>query len=292
MSGVLNSVNTNYGAMVALQSLNTTSMQLTNVQNQVSTGYRVSSAVDDGAAFAVAQSVRANVAGLTSANQQLGNVQGLLGVTTSALTSVSNLMQNMQGVLVKLSDQTVTGTQRSQYAAQYSSMLQNVQTYVVNATYNGRTLIGNFSSASLKAQEGQFGSLTTIVNGQGGTYGIKTFSGSVFYNAITFSALVGSSTAAVSLSKLLTAGGTFTTQLNSIGTQLNTYGNATNFVTNQVTYNSNIINALNSGLGALVDANMAQESASLQSLQIKQQLGTSALSIADQAPSMLLKLFP
>ena len=83
---------------------------------------------------------------------------------------------------------------------------------------------------------------------------------------------------------MLTATGTFINQLNSLGTALNAYGAATNYITNQVSYNSDKITALNTGLGSLVDADLAQESALLQSLQIKQQLGTQALSIANQAP--------
>jgi hypothetical protein len=75
----LNSVNTNLGAMVALQSLNRTNEALNTTQKRVSTGYRVSDAKDDGAAFAVAQSVRADVAGLTAANEQLGGVKGGAG---------------------------------------------------------------------------------------------------------------------------------------------------------------------------------------------------------------------
>ena len=72
---------------------------------------------------------------------------------------------------------------------------------------------------------------------------------------------------------------------------MNTYGAATNYVTNQETFNSNKITSLNDGLGALVDANLAQESAQLQALQIRQQLGTQALSIANQSPQSLLSLF-
>src|SRR3954453_6518510 len=74
----LNSVNTNYGAMVALASLNSTSSQLAKAQKAISTGYNVADASDDGAAYAVAQRVRSDVGALGSANQQLGNVQGLL----------------------------------------------------------------------------------------------------------------------------------------------------------------------------------------------------------------------
>jgi len=73
---------------------------------------------------------------------------------------------------------------------------------------------------------------------------------------------------------------------------MNTYGNLTNQINSQITYNQNKMDALSNGLGALVDANMAAESATLQSLQIQQQLATSSLSIADQSPSLLTKLFP
>jgi flagellin len=80
-------------------------------------------------------------------------------------------------------------------------------------------------------------------------------------------------------------------KVNSLGTELNTYGAAVNYVTNQITYNSDKMTAMQNGLGALVDANLAQESAMLTSLQIRQQLGTQALQIANQAPTSLLSLF-
>ncbi len=72
----LNSINTNYGAMVALQSLNATTTALSATQKQISTGYRVADASDDGAAYAVAQRVRSDVGALGSANEQLGNAGG------------------------------------------------------------------------------------------------------------------------------------------------------------------------------------------------------------------------
>src|SRR6202171_1092878 len=106
----INSVQTNNSAMVALQTLNYTNSQLQNVQKQVSTGFRVADAVDDGAAYAVAQGIRSTIGALTSANQQLGSVQGLLSTTMSGLNNVSNMMQSMRTVLVKLSDTTTTGS--------------------------------------------------------------------------------------------------------------------------------------------------------------------------------------
>ncbi|MBN9466477.1 MAG: flagellin, partial [Brevundimonas sp.] len=56
-----NSINTNYGASVALQSLNKTAAQLETTQNRINTGMKVSSAKDNGAIFAIATTQRANM---------------------------------------------------------------------------------------------------------------------------------------------------------------------------------------------------------------------------------------
>src|SRR3984957_16355036 len=107
MSGGINSVQTNAGAMIALQSLEKTNSELAVTEKQVSTGYRVADSTDDGAAYAIAQGVRSTVGALTSANQQLGGVQGLLSTTQSSLNDVSNTMASMRDVLVQLSSESV-----------------------------------------------------------------------------------------------------------------------------------------------------------------------------------------
>ena len=280
----LNSVNTNSGAMIALQSLNRTNSQLAATQKQISTGYRVADATDDGAAYAVAQSVRSTVGALTSANQQLGTVQGLLSTTQSSLNDVSNTMASMRDVLVKLADSDVSGTQRTQYSAQYNSLLANVKTFIQDAGYNGKTLIGNITGSS-----GTFARVATVRNETGASYGLATFSGSALYGSITFTSTVMGGSASVAA--LLTTTGTFMNQMNSVGSGLNTVGSETNYVSHQISYNSDKMDALNTGLGSLVDADLAKESAALQALQIRQQLGTQALSLANQAPQTLLSLF-
>jgi len=284
MSGTINSVITNSGAMIALESLDKTNSQLNSVQKQVSTGYRVADATDDGAAFAVAQSVRSTVGALTSANQQLGGVQGLLSTTQSGLTDISNTMASMRDVLIKLSDSTVEGNERTQYEDQYKSLLGNVQSFIEDANYNGKTLIGNITGSS-----GTFGSIAVVRNENAATYGIATFGGSELYGSIAFTStqLNGASTVAA----LISATGTFINQQNAVGTALNAIGSSVNYVNNQISYNNDKIDSLNSGLGALVDADLAKESALLQSLQIQQQLGTQALTLANQAPQTLLSLF-
>lgn len=282
----LNSVNTNYGAMVALESLNKTTSELTKTQKAISTGYRVADASDDGAAYAVAQRIRSDVGAITSANQQLGNVQGLLSTTSSALNDVSHTMSSARNVLVKLADSNIQGAERTGYIQQYNSLVANIKTFFQDANYSGKTLIGNISGSA-----GSFSRVAVIRNENGATYGIGTFSGAAFLGSVSFTStqLGGAGTVASLIGTAATA--TFMNQLNALGAAMSTYGAATNYVTNQVSYNSDKIDALNSGLGSLVDADLAKESALLQSLQIKQQLGTQALAISDQAPQTLLSLF-
>src|SRR5882724_10780660 len=177
----INSVNTNNSAMVALQSLNYTNSALQSVQKRVSTGFRVADAVDDGAAYAIAQGIRSTVGALTSANQQLGSVQGLLSTTMSGLNNISNMMSSMRAVLVKLSDSSTTGTDRTNYTKQYQSMLSNVKTFVQDANYNGKTLIGDLTGSN-----GTFARVAVARNDTGSSYGISTFGGSAMFGSIAF----------------------------------------------------------------------------------------------------------
>ena len=284
----LNSVNTNMGAMVALQSLESTQSQLAITQKQISTGYRVADSTDDGAAYAIAQAVRSNVGALTSANQQLGNTQGLLQTTQTALNNVSNTMASMRDVLVHLSDSSLTSTQISDYQTQYSQLLKNVRNDLIDSTYNGKSLIGD-----LKASNGTTGTASGLaipIDESGNTYGVASYSGSALYASLAkFSTASGAT--AVGFLDTTTASGGLSFLQNDLATQLNKIGSSINFVNNQTTYNNNKIDALNSGLGSLVDADLAKESAQLTALQIRQQLGTQALSLANQAPQSLLSLF-
>jgi flagellin len=286
----INSVNTNVGAMIALQSLNKTNHDLAATEKRISTGQRVADSTDDGAAYSVAQTVRSTIGSLGAANQQLGNVQGLLSTTQSGLNDISNTMASMREVLVKLTDGNVSGSQRANYVSQYSSLLANVKTFIQDSGYNGKSLIGDIG--------GTKSTVNVVRNETGATYSIASFSGSAVYSslvAVTGAAGAGTNAAgSISTTRakaVIAAAGSFINQMNSVNGELNTIGSATNYVMNQVKFNSNKIDSLNTGLGSLVDADLAKESAQLQALQIRQQLGTQALSLANQAPQTLLSLF-
>ncbi|MCO6416685.1 flagellin [Siccirubricoccus sp. KC 17139] len=273
----LNSVNTNIGAKVALHSLNRTTTELEATQKRISTGYRVADAQDDGAAFAVAERVRGDIAATTSANEQLGGAKGLLDVSNAALENVSSSLQKLKTLTVKLADGTLTDDQRTQYQASVKEITNNIKSFINDASYNGTNIT-----------DGTKTSIDVITNGQGDRYTITGFDGlTSIFNAVSgFNAYTAGSAAAA-----LTATGVLTNTIATTLTQLNNFGSYSNYIEAKIDYNKAKIDAQEGGLGALVDADLAKESAKLQALQIRQQLGTQALSIANQAPQTLLSLF-
>jgi flagellin len=320
-----NSVNTNRQAVFALQSLNLTNSELGGVQKRVSTGFRVADARDDGGAFAVAQAVRSDVAGVTAVGEQLGGTRGILSTTFAALSTVSDTMKQVRAVLTRLADGSVTGTSREQYEEQYKLLTTQVATFIDDAYYNGRTLLTTDG-----AQGG--GNITSIRNESGGTFTIEAVDGDAmkldpdafvltteeiddltglaetnytdaaadddpewddltdaqqqtFIDAEILNVKVQRATDAIQ------PGGSFDEVDGLVSTALNQFGAQMQFVENQITYNSKKIDALNDGLGALVDADLAKESSKLQALQTRQQLGIQTLGIANQGPQVLLSLF-
>ena len=299
----LNSVNTNVGAQVALQSLNKTSTELQASQKRISTGYRVADATDDGAAFAVAQRVRADVQALTTVNQQLGNAKGLVGTALSGLSSLSDSLKTAKGLLVQIADSSISQTQRDQYVASYKTLVSQVANTVDSSTYNGQSLLG-------KAAGAVAGTSKNVINNEDGATSTLN-SADVSGLANTLAGLIGSTfsrtTAGVDSFGSVTAGADLTAAASalsgtsgatafvsaqiSLANQLNQTGADQKFLEATINFNSSKIDSLNAGLGALVDTDLSKESANLQSLQIRQQLGTQALSLANQAPQSLLSLF-
>ena len=277
-----NSINTNAGAVVALQSLNRTNAQLDVAQKRVSTGYRVADARDDGGAFAVAQKVRGDIAGVTSANEQLGAARGLLDVTLSGLNRVSDTMATVRGVVVKLADNNVDGALRDAYVAQYDLLRTQVASFINDSTYNGVSLVGKSSIGGGTAAAGT--DIAVIRNEVGDALTITGQAIDIFdLDAAADVTDVADATTYLKTGLALIE--------EAVNNALNTYGNASKSVVNQIGFNGDKIDALEAGLGALIDADLAKESARLQSLQIRQQLGATALSAANTAPQFLLSLF-
>ena len=266
-----NSVNTNVGAIVALQSLNKTNSQLESVQKRVSTGFRVNDAIDDGAAFAVAQGLRSDVKGLEAVNERLASSKGLLSVTQDALAKISDTLGEARKVLVKLADGALSTDERAQYNSDYAALKTEVTNFVAQADFNNQNLLDDATNIAIIYDQdgGQF--TLTGQNTQGG--------------------IAAGMAAAATATAAVTQLGALDTFATAVGTSLSTVGGFIRSVSNQDTFLKVVKDATVNGIGSIVDADLAKESATLQSLQIRQQLGTQALSIANQGPSILLSLF-
>ena len=298
----LNSVNTNVAAQVALQSLNATNSSLQATQKRISTGFRVADATDDGAAFAVAQKVRADVGSLQTVNQQLGSAKGLVGTAVTSLTNISDSVTQAKSLLVDIANTSISADQRAQYVTSYKNLVTQVANSVDGAVYNGQSLLGSASgstAASLTVINSSTGTSSTLSAEDSSTLAntLASLIGATFSRSAsgvdTFTAGAdGASQTAASTALSTTTGATsFAALQTTVLNHLNQAGADSNLLDSTISFNSSKIDSLNAGLGALIDADLSKESANLQSLQIRQQLGTQSLSLANQAPQALLSLF-
>ena len=277
----MSSINTNMGAMLALQSLTRTNEALGQVQKRVSTGFRVADAKDDGGAFAVAQIVRGDSASLTAVNEQLGGVRGLMDVSLTALGQVSKTMIEVRSVLTRLADGTISTEARNQYNQQYAQLRAQITNFINDAEYSGHNLLTGVSPTDdivmLRNESANSADLYTLP-----ALGPNT----------NFIVAAGPFATDADARAALTPGtGDFNVVNGAINDAMNRLGSDARYLDAQITYNSNKIDAMEGGLGSLIDADLAKESAKLQALQIRQQLGTQTLSIANQAPQFLTSLF-
>jgi flagellin len=274
---VSGSINTNVGAMVALRNLQNTNNDLSATQKRISTGLNVADAYDDGASYAVAQGLRSDISALGAVNERLAVGKGMIDVAVKAGESISETMGSLRNVLLKLADEAVTGEARTNYQTEFTALKDDIKAFISSADYNGVNLI-KASAADQKIISGISGAATEVitVNAADLDAGIVTELGAV-------------PTTAAAAQTLLGAG--FKDASNKLNATLNTLGADARRISNQIKFNNARADATNTGLGAIVDADLAKESAKLQSLQTKQQLGVQSLSIADQSPQVLLGLF-
>jgi flagellin len=273
-----NSINTNVGAMVALRNLASTNRDLSVVQDRVSTGQRVSNAKVDASVFSVGQGLRADIKSYEAVATALASGKGVLSVAISAATSMSDLMQDVKAKIVQLADDSLTTQQRGTYEDDLESMVGQLRNFVSRAEYNSQNIIGT-GAADISVVRGVDGTALTIRSQT-----LETQLG-------TFSATAVAIASAASAQGALSANGAWQTFFDDIGTALGELGADNRSIEMQLTFNQSVADAVTEGLGALVDADLAKESAKLQALQTKQQLGIQTLSIANAAPNVLLGLF-
>ncbi|MFO1016458.1 MAG: flagellin [Hyphomonadaceae bacterium] len=417
----MTSVNTNYGALVALQSLNQTTKDLSEVQQRVNTGLKVSSAKDNGAVFAIAEGQRARVASLGAVMDGIDRATSVIDVGLSAGEAIGDILKQMKEKSVAAQATDLSTDQRAALQADFNALRNQVDQIANAATFNGSNLV---NGANLTGGAAPFTVMTT--DGAGGGAGRYTLNGIAFNDgsgnefsssaqlddatgltigandALEFSITNGNETTTFTIDVEATdtiqtfvdrvgtasngrvtasyddqtgvisysanedftvtftdgtaaaddtglldgtngTGGTSMTQVVAPGSgsneltvsgfdfRLGAAGQALATVTSsldistaaggeaasaaidtaitalnrdlatmgaqskaldvQQSFLGKLSDSIEAGIGNLVDADLAKESARLQALQVKQQLGAQALSIANSAPSIVLSFF-
>ncbi|MGQ3040456.1 MAG: flagellin [Brevundimonas sp.] len=273
-----NSVHTNTAAAIALQNLSNTNNRLGDVQSRISTGLKVQGAKDNAAIWAIAQNQRADVGALGAVKQSLDRATSIADVALSAGESISDLLNQLKEKVTAANDPSLKTQSRELLDADFKALLKAIQSAVDNASFDGGNILNGSLTNGIQflanADASAFVTLTSVD---------LTLSGSIIELSLSDSLLTVSG-ATAALSKLDNSIGQLNAALGEIGSQGKQISAHSTFV-------SKLVDTLESGIGNLVDADLAKESARLQALQVQQQLGAQALSIANQAPQVILSLF-
>jgi flagellin len=271
------SVNTNMGAMIALQYLDHTNAQLQTTQNAINSGLKVASAKDDGSTFAIAQNMRGDVAGYAAVSDSLNRGMSSVDVAMSAGQSISDLLIQMKQKAIAASDASMDTASRAALNEDFASYRDQITSIVSNAVFNGFDLIEG-STAQITALASADGMKKITVKSEN-----MNLSGSI----VTIS--TGASITSQSGASTMIAA--IETSLNNVDSALARLSAGSKKFSIQADFVQKLSDTLQGGIGNLVDADMATESAKLQSLQVKQQLGVQALSIANTSPQIIMSLF-
>ena len=275
----MQSVNTNVGAMVALQNLNRTSSDLMSTQNRISTGLKVGSAKDNGAAFAIAQTQRATVSSLDAVKDSLSRGVSVVDVAMSAGSAVSDMLTQLKEKALAASDTSLDTTSRAALKNDFDSIRDQITKTVDNANFNGINLL-KAGAADITALANADGQSTITVAAQD----ISLTGTNSVLSLTSTDSFTSASTAGALLTKI-------DNSISAVSASLAKLGTSSKALENHMTFVGKLQDSITQGIGNLVDADMAKESAKLQALQTKQQLGVQALSIANQSTGTVLSLF-
>ncbi|MDP2214568.1 flagellin [Phenylobacterium sp.] len=274
----MNSVNTNVGAMVALQNLNKTNTDLNTTQGRINTGLKVGSAKDNGAIWAIAQNQRSNSGALNAVKESLSRSISTVDVALSAGESVSDLLLQMKEKSLAASDTTLDAASRTALNDDFKALRDQITKVVTNAVFNGANMITATTPTTVAALASADGVNKITVASQSLALGGANVT-------IAATASIGTQTTAAAMIA------TINTSIANVSSALSKLGTGSKALSSHLEFVGKLQDSIDAGVGNLVDADLAKESAKLQSLQTKQQLGIQALSIANQSSGSILSLF-
>jgi len=279
-----NSIITNPEAFVALRNLERTNEKLSRTQERLSTGLKVTSATDDASNFAIAQGVRGDVRALSAITQGLNNSKGIGEIALAGVTAISDLLQDIRQKLTELANGGLTTAKRVIVKADFDKLMSQAYGFVSNSNFNGRNLLIS-DATNVNTISNLNGTNLTLTarsgSNSGVTHLIRSLAGATL-------GTTGAANDAVNAQSVIAA------QYSALETEINTSLGALGAEIRALKFQTDFLTTVNDsteiGLGNIVDADLARESAELTALQVRQQLGVQVLGIANQQPQILLNL--
>lgn len=272
------SVHTNTSAMIALQNLNKTNESMADVQNRINTGLKVSGAKDNSSVFAVAQGMRSDIGALGSVQSSLDRAVSIGDVAIAAGESISDLLIEMREKATAAMDPSIDTFSRQAYDGDFKSLLDQINVILSNAEFDGANMLN--------------GSLTTGIQFLADADATRAVTLGAQDMSVSGSIITIASTASLGTASLAgTVVSAIQASLDNVNQALADLGSDLKKMEAHRTFVGKLMDSLTEGVGNLVDADLAKESARLQALQVKQQLGVQALSIANSEPQIILSLF-
>jgi flagellin len=274
----MSSILTNNSAMVALATLNEVNRGLNETQNRVSSGLAIRSGKENAAYFAISETMKGDSGMFKAINEGMTATKNSVATARLGAETVSDIAQQMvERIAFAQSD----GINKADVQSELVALAANMQSAIDQATFNGDDLVGAAAAT------------VTVVSGitrAGGTFATTSMTfDSVNLQAIqtVLAAVDVTDTATTMAAKLVVAEGLLDASI----TAATSMGVAEKALEGQMEFIDSLTDTLDSGVSSMVDADMEQEAARLQALQVQQQLATQSLSIANRAPQNVLSLF-
>lgn len=277
----VNTLLTNNSATVALQNLRSVNRNLAAVQEQISTGKKISNAKDNASIFAISSVIKSDVEGFKKISDSLNLGSASVSVARGAAEQITDLLTQVKGLVVQAQESNVD---RAKIQTDIDAFAEQVQSIVDAAQFNGLNLVNNTDAVSFLASLDRASDQTVTAS-------------QITVTGINLDTAAGDLAALATLD-VETDDASRAAALDDIETLIQTaidaaasFGSAQKRIETQNEFVTRLTDALNSGIGALTDADLEEASSRLQALQVQQQLGVQALSIANQSSQSILGLF-
>jgi flagellin len=280
----MSSILTNNSAMVALQTMKSINKNMGKVQGEISTGLKVATAKDNAATWAIASVMRSDVKGLSAVSETLALGSSTVGVARTAAETVTELLTEAKERILGGGDLTNEDT-RNKLAADLVAIGNQIETIVSSASFNGLNLVDGLVATDINV-------ISSLSRADDGTLSVET----ITVERQDLSAIAGvlqgwTEASLLNQAAIDTTLGALESELTVAVDAAAAFGTAQKQIEIQASFVGKFSDAIKSGIGAMVDADMEEASARLQALQVQQQLATQSLSIANQAPQNILALF-